>query len=84
VGTSKRQLLRMLEREREAHAAERARLIDQICNLSGRPWSPAPASMPTVTDEERARQAQERRARRRRFTARPELDPDFPVLVESE
>lgn len=42
---SKRSLLRILEREREAHAAERQRLIDTICHLSGRPWTPAPADM---------------------------------------
>lgn len=42
---TKRSLLRILEREREAHAAERARLIDTICHLSGRPWTPSPADM---------------------------------------
>lgn len=48
-GPSKRQLLRMLEREREAAAIERARLIDQICNLSGTPWTlpPRPHVEPT-------------------------------------
>jgi hypothetical protein len=39
---SKRSLLRLLEREREAHAAERARLIDTLCNLAGKPWTLPP------------------------------------------
>lgn len=49
---TKRQLLRMLEREREAHAAERARLIDQICNLSGRPWTLPPRPITPVEGRE--------------------------------
>lgn len=36
------QLLRILEREREAFAAERQRLVDVICNLSGKPWTLPP------------------------------------------
>lgn len=40
-----RTLLRILEREREAFALERARLIDTICHLAGRSWTLAPADM---------------------------------------
>ena len=40
-----RTLLRVLEREREAFAAERRLLLEQICHLSGRPWTPAPIDM---------------------------------------
>ncbi len=29
-------------RARAADATERARLIDQLCHLSGRPWTPPP------------------------------------------
>jgi hypothetical protein len=43
--TSKRSLLRILERERESYAAERQRLIDTICHLAGRPWNVPPADM---------------------------------------
>lgn len=41
-----RSLLRVLEREREAFAAERARLIDQILHLSGKTWTPPPPRAP--------------------------------------
>lgn len=47
-GPSKRQLFRLLEREREAAAAERARLIDQICNLTGKPWTLPPRPLEVV------------------------------------
>jgi len=40
--STRRSLLRVLEREREAFAAERARLIDQIMHLSNRTWTPPP------------------------------------------
>ena len=40
-----RTLLRILEREREAFAAERRLLIEQICHLARSPWTPAPADM---------------------------------------
>jgi hypothetical protein len=40
-----RTLLRILEREREAFAAERRLLIEQICHLSRSPWTPAPADI---------------------------------------
>jgi hypothetical protein len=36
----------MLEREREQFAAERARLIDQILNLTGKPWTLPPRPVP--------------------------------------
>lgn len=44
---TRRSLLRTLERERIAHAAERAQLIDTICRLAGKPpqpdgWQPQP------------------------------------------
>lgn len=41
-----RQLLRVLERERAAHAAERAMLLDRIADLAGRPWTLPPSAMP--------------------------------------
>jgi hypothetical protein len=41
--TTKRALLRILERERESFAAERKLLIDQICHLARQPWTPAPS-----------------------------------------
>jgi hypothetical protein len=40
-----RTLLRILEREREAFAAERRLLIEQICHLSRSPWTLAPADL---------------------------------------
>ena len=40
--------MRMLEREREAAAIERSRLIDQICNLSGNPWTLPPRPVEPV------------------------------------
>jgi hypothetical protein len=43
--TSKRNLLRILEREREANAADRQKLIDTICHLAGRPWNVPPADL---------------------------------------
>jgi hypothetical protein len=43
-----RSLIRILEREREAFAAERKLLIEQICHLSRYPWTPSPADMATV------------------------------------
>jgi len=48
---TKRSLLRMMERERQSFALERARLIEQICHLSGKPWTVAPARMPVVEPE---------------------------------
>lgn len=49
---SKRTLLRILERERQAHEAERRRLIDQILHLTGKPWTPAPADTTPTVDVE--------------------------------
>lgn len=34
-----------MQRREQAWAVERARLIDQILNLGGKPWTPAPADM---------------------------------------
>ena len=50
--TSKRSLLRILEREREAFAAERKLLIEQICHLSRQPWTPAPYSVFNMEEPE--------------------------------
>lgn len=36
---TKRALIRILEREREAHAMERSRLLEMICHLAGKPTS---------------------------------------------
>lgn len=35
------------------HARERAQLIDQICHLAGRTWTPPPAEPATVEIDER-------------------------------
>jgi hypothetical protein len=47
---TKRTLLRMIERERQAFAAERAQLLSTICTLAGNskaaPIPPAPAPAP--------------------------------------
>lgn len=68
---TKRQLLRMLERERIAFAAERAVLIERMAHLADRPlpdlgWS-------ADGDEERRRA--ERLEDRRRFVPDPEQLP---------
>ena len=47
-----RTLLRILEREREAFAAERRLLIEQICHLSRSPWTSAPADLYEPVEEE--------------------------------
>lgn len=44
---SRRHLLRVLEREREAHAQERARLLAVICELAGKPQA-APVQLRAV------------------------------------
>lgn len=77
-GPSKRQLIRMLERERERHAVIEARLVDQVCNLAGKPWTPAPADTPidTETPEEREARLEREREARSRFTKRTAPLPD--------
>lgn len=45
--TTRRSLLRVLEREREAFVAERSRLIDQIMHLSDRTWTLPPREQVT-------------------------------------
>lgn len=57
---TKRHLLRILEREREAHAAERTRLVDTICRLAGKPnpepqrfsWDDLKAEAARETDDD--------------------------------
>jgi hypothetical protein len=41
---TRRTLLRTLERMERAHAEERRHLLDVICHLSGKPWTPPPAN----------------------------------------
>lgn len=48
---TKRALLRMLEREREAFAAERRLLIEQICHLS-KPWTVSPSDMANIYERQ--------------------------------
>lgn len=49
---TKRQLFRLLERERESFAAERGRLIDVICHLGRNPWTLPPREDVYVPDPE--------------------------------
>lgn len=48
--------LRVLDHERRAHARERDLLVNQVCNLAGKAWLPAPADVDDtpswVPDEE--------------------------------
>lgn len=76
LGPSKRQLLRMLERERERHATIEARLVDQVCNLAGKPWTPAPADAATETAEERDERKERAREERARYSHRTAPLPD--------
>lgn len=47
---TKRNLWRMLERERQRHADIEARLIDQLLHVTGHTWTPPPvADAPVVT-----------------------------------
>lgn len=39
---TKRNLLRMLERERERHATIEAKLVDQLLHVTGKTWTPPP------------------------------------------
>jgi hypothetical protein len=63
--TSKRALLRTLEREREAHTAQVRELVETICHLTGRPQTPPAAPKPAVEDSDRGR-----------YVSRPEMLPD--------
>jgi hypothetical protein len=64
-----RSLLRMLEREREAHMQERQRLIDTICHLAGKPWTPAPIDLVSEPEPESEDNG--------RFVLTPESLPDY-------
>lgn len=48
---TKRNLLRILERERESFAAERKLLIDQIMHLSNKTWTPPPRTIEPAAPE---------------------------------
>lgn len=41
-GPSRRELLRLIERERNQHREELRQLLDRIMYLAGNPWSPPP------------------------------------------
>lgn len=43
---------RLIRGERREHARERALLVDQVCNLAGKPWTPPPATMRTAPARE--------------------------------
>lgn len=45
-GPSKRELVRMIERERQAHRLEVANLLDRLADAHGHPWTlpPRPAA----------------------------------------
>lgn len=42
---SKRELLRLIERERTAHRLELANLLDRLASATGTPWTPPPADV---------------------------------------
>lgn len=63
-----RALLRAQDRERQAWTLERGTLTDQICHLAGRPWAPAPASIPFVVEDEEPHLV---------LIGEPEQEPDF-------
>jgi hypothetical protein len=50
-GPSKRELLRVIERERNVHRQEIGSLLDRIADLSGKPWTLPPR--PVEPREER-------------------------------
>lgn len=54
LGPSKRSLLRMLEREREACAAERRELLDRIMVLADKPWTLPPRPLRAERPEDPA------------------------------
>lgn len=41
-GPSKRELLRVIERERAQHRIELANILDRNADLCGKPWTPPP------------------------------------------
>lgn len=58
MGPSKRELLRIIERERAQHRLELAGLLDRLAAKDGHPWTPAPADMtPTPESEPQTWQA---------------------------
>lgn len=61
-----RVLLRILERERQAFATERAQLLDVICRLAGQPQAPSEMDMwqSRMNEEQAARRADEERLAR--------------------
>lgn len=52
MGPSKRELLRIIERERAQHRVEIGNLLDRFADLSGKPWSLPPRPIkPDAEDE---------------------------------
>jgi hypothetical protein len=51
-GASRRELLRMLDRERQRNERREAELLDRIMLLANRPWNLPPAAMADLTPEE--------------------------------
>lgn len=64
-GPTRRDLLRLIERERQQHRHEIQTLLDRLADKNGRPWTPSPADM-TRPDTDPTPPA---------WTASPEQDP---------
>lgn len=69
-GPSKRDLFRMIERERVQHRVEIGKLLDRLADQAGRPWTPSPAEMSRHQDEP---------AEAPTWSAAPEQDPFLSV-----
>ena len=55
---SKRELLRMIERERAQHRLEVAALLDRLAALSGQPWTLPPRPVEPIDADAAAREQQ--------------------------
>lgn len=51
-GPSKRDLLRIIERERAQHRLEVANLLDRLASLADRPWTLPPRPVEPEPDEQ--------------------------------
>lgn len=60
-GPSKRELLRLIERERVQHRQEIANLLDRLAVANDKPWTlpPRPVETPELSEEERRLRAEE-------------------------
>lgn len=61
-GPSKRELLRVIERERMRHRDELAVLLDRLAAANDKPWTlpPRPVERNVLTEDERALRDEER------------------------